>query len=52
MDILDGLETMLDEEGSGVSVEILLDTTDMITAILMAGEIQPIVPNWRRQRNK
>ena len=40
-DILDGLETMLEDEGSGVSTEVLIDTTDIITAIILAGEIQP-----------
>ena len=35
-DILDGLETMLTEEGSGVSGDILMDATEIITAIMVA----------------
>ena len=33
-DILDGLETMLTVEGSVVSGEILMDATEIITAII------------------
>ena len=35
-DILDGLENMLTEEGSGVSGDILMDATEIITAIMVA----------------
>jgi hypothetical protein len=35
-DILDGLETMNMEEGSGVSDEVLMDATEIITAIIVA----------------
>ena len=35
-DILDGLETMLTVEGSVVSGEILMDATEIITAIIEA----------------
>ena len=35
-DILDGLETMVREEDSGVTEEILLDATEMVTAIIVA----------------
>ena len=32
-DILDGLESMLTEEGSGATEEVLMDATEVITAI-------------------
>ena len=35
-DILDGLEAMLVEESSGVSEDVLMDATEVITAILVA----------------
>ena len=35
-DILDGLELMLTENGSGVTEKILMDATEIITAIIVA----------------
>ena len=35
-DILDGLESMLTEEGSGVTEEVLIDATEIITTIIVA----------------
>ena len=35
-DILDGLEAMLTEESSGVSDDVIMDATEVITAILVA----------------
>ena len=35
-DILDGLETMLTEDNSGVTGDILMDATEIITAIIVA----------------
>jgi hypothetical protein len=35
------LETMLAEEGSGVTEEVLIDATEIITAIIVAGEKKP-----------
>ena len=35
-DILDGLEAMLTEEDSGVSDEVLMDATEIVTAIMVA----------------
>ena len=35
-DILNGLETMLTEEGIGVSGDILMNATEIITAIMVA----------------
>ena len=40
-DIMDGLESMLTEEGSGVTEEVLIDATEIITAIIVAGEKKP-----------
>ena len=49
-DILDGLESMLAEEGSGVPEEVLIDATEIITAIIVAGEMktQGIAPLFQK----
>ena len=49
-DILDGLESMLAEEGSGVTEEVLIDATEIITAIIVAGEMktQGIAPLFQK----
>ena len=53
-DILDGLESMLKEEGSGVTEEVLMDATEVITAILVARglETQRVAPLFSRRLEK
>jgi hypothetical protein len=40
-DILDGLESMLTEDGSGVTDEVLIDATEIITTIIVARGMDP-----------
>ena len=49
-DIMDGLESMLTEEGSGVTEEVLIDATEITTAIIVAGEMktQGITPLFQK----
>ena len=39
-DILDGMETLLTEDGSEISEEIIKDTTEMITTIVVCRDLE------------
>ena len=49
-DILDGLESMLTDEGRGVTVDVLTDATEIITTIIVARgmETHRIAPKFQK----
>ena len=53
-DMLDGLESMLTEEGSGVTEDVLMDAAEVITAIIVARgmETQRIAPMFQKAGKK
>ena len=53
-DVLDGLESMLEEDDSGVNEEVLTDATEIITTIIVARgmETQRVAPMFQKTGSK